>query len=1406
MSEDQTESFPNEESIPTKRPRLHPSSQEALQKKRYYAADQYIEDTDVPERLQRAFEDRENPSSEEITKEAEWMCSQLSLEFQAVEKFLRFYRLDKLEVSFIARYKIFELEPLKKENCWELISLDQEWSFVFSQRTSKQSTLQKAIHNSQTTNLKTGDKTFPKDFLPFKDEIFSENSHYIEEFSDLDKFINCYIHTLEGPNPSNPFQALRQQNLDKFTQKAALSPYQLYQNLQADKQVHEATSYLDSPQDIAFELLGENFTEELKVLHSAAELMSAEIACFPPIRQHLRTHYQNSVKVFTEPTEKGKSELNVFHPYYRVKNLALGKDYKSFSGELWAEAKQCQTDQLIKVSFEARKDSVFKKLKKAYLSKETSDSTKQWNLFRTEVLKQALESLYKSFQEELQQILDLKAQKHVTKVACENFKALLNSPSLKLNQNETLFAVVNDFNFCAKTALVVLDSSGEVCEVAEFNHLTLRINDSSSDSDQVNFKLEEEKLTELILKHSPKAFVIGTNTLQSVQLRRLFAKFSEQQVFMKSLEVPRVFAESQRSQMFRGYSELSVLAVSLGRLTLYPLEEVLGIVSGPNEDLLLSLNLHPVKSFISTTELEMVAVEAVANKGCDINYILGKPYLQSCLEFVPGLGPVRAQHLLGVIKESLLARTEMLQSKMLPEKIYQNAAGFIKVFGKDPLDSTRIHPYFYETAIMVARSALQDGETDSRKVVLKAMQHPEHMQELDLGSMSSKDLLRFVVDELTYPYFVEEPEFTEPSPTELLHLCLGEHSLKEGSVVEGMVVSLDETHLSAKVTLESGLEASAEGLSKEGLSKLNKGTSVRARVTQINARLQSRDLFFRVKLSLSLQDLKNHRDFLNLELDQAFVPLKEDFNDEAVMEGQDLPQKYSARSINHPKFRNIGFRTAEDELKKSQIGSYLFRPSSKGTDHLTCTWKFFDKVYSHLDIIEHDKPKENLLGKRFTIKGEPYESLDEIVDKYVKPCAKLIKESSNHIKFKTFAISQLQTNILNEKRNMSGSVPYYFTVTSKFPQYILLEYVPDNELITEYIKVKPKGLFFHEAYFRSLNELTSWFKQHHNDRNYKSQLSRAQAPFIDKRSHKIIPPTPQIHHEPTPARPNETPYDSTPRIGVEEWAAGGNLQATPVASDWQMSRNFESWKQLPPVPNTSWQPVDHSSPMSFGDCFQESSPKDTPSRRGRGGRQCYNCGESGHISKDCSKPSERKGRECYNCGESGHISRDCSKPSERGRRPRRGRGPRRQNYQGSPPNWEASGSSWESSAPQSSSWGSSAPQATSWGSSAPQSSSWDTPSQQTTSQSSSWSRSSDSVPQSSSWGVTPNNVTPQSTSWNTSNQTNAPQSSWAASTENTTPQSSSWSEPSQTTAPQSSSWDTQNSSNQTSSTWNTGNW
>nr|VDD47897.1 unnamed protein product [Brassica oleracea] len=57
--------------------------------------------------------------------------------------------------------------------------------------------------------------------------------------------------------------------------------------------------------------------------------------------------------------------------------------------------------------------------------------------------------------------------------------------------------------------------------------------------------------------------------------------------------------------------------------------------------------------------------------------------------------------------------------------------------------------------------------------------------------------------------------------------------------------------------------------------------------------------------------------------------------------------------------------------------------------------------------------------------------------------------------------------------------------------------------------------------------------------------------------------------------------------------------------------------------------------------------KKEASSRGRSvrGGSCYNCGDAGHLAKDCRDGGERGAYGCYTCGDAGHLARDCVKKS-----------------------------------------------------------------------------------------------------------------------------------------------------------------
>lgn len=184
-------------------------------------------------------------------------------------------------------------------------------------------------------------------------------------------------------------------------------------------------------------------------------------------------------------------------------------------------------------------------------------------------------------------------------------------------------------------------------------------------------------------------------------------------------------------------------------------------------------------------------------------------------------------------------------------------------------------------------------------------------------------------------------------------------------------------------------------------------------------------------------------------------------------------------------------------------GDVIIRPSSKGSDHLTITWKVADNIYQHIDVKEEGKANAFSLGTSLWINGEEFEDLDEIIARHVTPMAahardllyfKYYRETGGGLKDKA-------EEIIKEEKQRNPSKIHYFVSASKvrmqpiklynmsylcllfqnYPGKFLLSYMPRNRCRHEFVTVTPDGFRFRQQMFDSVAILFKWFKEHFRD-------------------------------------------------------------------------------------------------------------------------------------------------------------------------------------------------------------------------------------------------------------------------------------------------------------------------------------
>ena len=722
------------------------------------------------------------------------------------------------------------------------------------------------------------------------------------------------------------------------------------------------------------------------------------------------------------------------------------------------------------------------------------------------------------------------------------------------NELPRIIIFIFDSNI-GQTYAVALNQNGEKIDQKIFN-FNFNYQDRSRQMSENNLTQEQESCKKFIEKNDPNLILIGANDLKCNNIKEQISKIITNGNFsikhflhiaFGDLSIPEIYANSPISDLQIESKNMYIKqAISLGRYWQSPLHEILQLWS-PNvaDNFCLKIKLHPMQKYVDQKKLmdkmELRAIKVVNKCGFDLNRGLDYIHLRNTLQFISGFGPIKARAFISATNasERPSTRDDILENDSygIGRKLGESFINFIKiktnitrnnrnnnVDNYNLLDMTRIPVDSYDTAIKLINTVYKKEENPGNKKHKKSegekveeiMRHPDKLNVLDINEYINKqkevlkgaefEQLKFIIklikEELTYPFKDPRKDKIELNSTQIFYLLIGDENFIKGVITAATVMRVEQDHILCK--LQNGLIGSlwsqdifddGEKNNKEKIKEIFKpGTVFEARVKEIDFAK------FKVDLIKKPKDMRDHKEYIpNVDKFSNFFELLDEdrLNMPYINAHSQKNRKYQPRNIKHNKFRNITYLECCNLLKNKEIGDCYFRPSSLGNNNLTLSYKFYKQIICHLDIVEEGKiPGENI-GSKLRIGSEVYSSLDEIVKRYVYPCTQLIKESINSRKFVHCETKNDFDNTLKEdKRKNENIVNYNYTILKDYPGYIVLGYVPKANPHYEYIKIKPKGLYFHDQYFPSLDDITNFFKKEYSTSKYREFINKSGVPMV----------------------------------------------------------------------------------------------------------------------------------------------------------------------------------------------------------------------------------------------------------------------------------------------------------------------
>ena len=502
-----------------------------------------------------------------------------------------------------------------------------------------------------------------------------------------------------------------------------------------------------------------------EAIQGALDIIAEDISDNPKYRKKIKgICYREGVIATKAAKPEEKSSYDMYYDFAEnVNKLPSHRILAINRGE---------KEEFLKVKIDKPEEKIL-----AYIQRDIIKGHTQFEQYLIDTIADSWKRLIEpSIDREIRSDLTEKAEEKAIKVFGKNAKQLLLGAPIK-----NLTVIGFDPAYRTGCKIAVIDETGKVLE-------TTTIYPTEPQNDVEN---SAKVLLNLIKKYNVNMFAIGNGTA-SRESEMFVADVIKRAKEQLNMDVHYAIVSEAGASVYSAsklateeYPDINVSlrgAISIARRLQDPLAELVKI---DPKSIGVGQYQHDVDQKKLSESLTGVVEDAVNKVGVDVNTAT-----PSLLQYISGINKTIANNIVkyrdenGKIKE----RKELLKVPKLGKSAFEQCAGFIRVFdGKNPLETTAVHPESYEVAEKLLNKIGYDKEDLKDKNKLKEIKEKlanvniaNTAKELGIGEMTLKD----IIDELSKPG--RDPREEMPKPI-LRADVLKFEDLIEGQVLTGTV-------------------------------------------------------------------------------------------------------------------------------------------------------------------------------------------------------------------------------------------------------------------------------------------------------------------------------------------------------------------------------------------------------------------------------------------------------------------------------------------------------------------------------------------------------------------------------------------------------------------------------------------